>query len=225
MKASAAGGRQVTEASANTDRFNGLAAAWDDSPLRAGIARAAATAIATTLPLRSDMQALEYGCGTGLVSVLLADRLSRIVAADVAEQMLTVLEQKRLAAGLDHLQTRRLDLTVDPLPAERFDLIFSSMTLHHIDDVPRLLGRLRDLLAPGGWLALVDLDSEDGGFHGPDVPGVFHCGFERTQLMDTLAALGLTAVSARTAHTVEKSGPGGEQRHFPIFLICAQRPM
>jgi hypothetical protein len=42
--------------------------------------------------------------------------------------------------------------------------------------------------------------------------------------MDTLTALGLTAVSARTAHTVEKPGPGGERRHFPIFLICAQRP-
>ncbi len=214
----------MTATSANTDRFNALAAAWDDSPLRAGIARAAAAAIAATLPLRADMQALEYGCGTGLVSVLLADRLGRIVAADVAQQMLAVLEQKRLAAGLDHIQTRRLDLTVDPPPAERFDLIFSSMTLHHIDDVPRLLGRLRDLLAPGGWLALIDLDSEDGSFHGPDVPGVFHTGFERVQLMDTLTALGLTAVSARTAHTVEKPGPGGERRQFPIFLICAQRP-
>lgn len=97
----------MTGVSANTDRFNALAAAWDDSPLRAGIARAAAAAIATTLPLRADMQALEYGCGTGL-SALLADRLGRIVAADVAEQMLAVLEQKRLAAGPDHLQARTL---------------------------------------------------------------------------------------------------------------------
>ena len=163
------------------------------------------------------MQALEYGCGTGLVSVLLADRLGRIVAVDVADQMLAVLERKRLAAGLDHIETRRLDLTVDPLPAERFDLVFSSMTLHHIDDVSRLLGRLHDLLAPGGWLALVDLDREDGGFHGPDVPGVFHLGFERAQLMDTLTGLGLAAVSARTAHTVEKSSPAASRADFRSF--------
>ena len=38
--------------SANLERFNALAADWDDSPLRAGIARAAAAAIADTLPLR-----------------------------------------------------------------------------------------------------------------------------------------------------------------------------
>lgn len=215
----------MTASSANLDRFNALAAGWDDSPLRAGIARAAAAAIADTLPLRPDMRALEYGCGTGLVSVLLADRLGHIVAADVAPQMLAMLEQKRLAAELDHIETRRLDLTVDPLPAERFDLIFSSMTLHHIDDVPRLLGRLRDLLQPGGWLALVDLDREDGGFHGPDVPGVFHTGFERARIMETLTGLGLTAVNVRTAHTVEKPGPTGEPRQFPIFLICGQRPL
>ncbi len=210
--------------SANLERFNALAAEWDDSPLRAGIARAVAAAIADAVPFRLDMQALEYGCGTGLVSVLLADRLGRIMAADVADQMLAVLERKRLAAGLDHIETRRLDLTVDPLPIERFDLVFSSMTLHHIDDVPRLLGRLHDLLVPGGWLALADLDREDGGFHGPDVPGIFHLGFERAQLMDTLTGLGLAAVSARTAHTVEKSSPAGESRRYPIFLICGQRP-
>ncbi len=214
----------MTDSSANLDRFNALAAEWDDSPLRAGIARAVAAAIADALPLHKDMQALEYGCGTGLVSVLLADQLGRIVAADVADQMLAVLEQKRLAAGLDHIETRRLDLTLDPLPIERFDLVFSSMTLHHIDDVSRLLGRLRDVLVPGGWLALADLDREDGGFHGPDVPGIFHLGFERAQLMNTLTGLGLTAVSARTAHTVEKSSPAGEPRRFPIFLICGQLP-
>ncbi len=214
----------MTDSSANLDRFNALAAEWDDSPLRAGIARAVAGAITGALPLDKDMRALEYGCGTGLVSVLLAEQLGRIMAADVADQMLAVLEQKRLAAGLDHIETRRLDLTVDPLPIERFDLVFSSMTLHHIDDVPRLLGRLSDVLVPGGWLAFADLDRENGGFHGPNVPGIFHLGFDRAQLMDTLTGLGLTAVSARTAHTVEKNSPAGEPRRFPIFLICGQRP-
>ena len=215
----------MTASSANLERFNALAASWDDSPLRAGIARGVASAIAAAAPLRTDMRALEYGCGTGLVSVLLADRLGHVVAADVAAQMLAVLEQKRRAAGLDHIETRCLDLTVDPLPAEGFDLIFSSMTLHHIDDVPRLLGRLCDLLLPGGWLALADRDREDGGFHGPDVPGVYHLGFERARLVDTLTGLGLAAVTARTAHTVEKPGPAGEPRRYPVFLISGQRPL
>lgn len=213
----------MNDALANLDRFNALAAQWDDSPLRAGIARAVAAAVAGTLPLRPDMRALEYGCGTGLVSVLLADRVGHIVAADVAPNMLQVLDDKCRRAGLDNIETRRLDLTVDPPPAERFDLIFSSMTLHHIEDVDGVLGTLAGLLAPGGRLALADLDREDGSFHGPDVPGVFHAGFERARLMDRLRALGLVEVAACTAHTVHKTGPGGAPRAYPIFLISARR--
>ena len=213
----------MTDALANLDRFNAMAAEWDDSPQRAGIARAVAAAIADTLPLHGGMRALEYGCGTGLVSVLLADRLGHIVAADVAPAMLDVLDAKCRQAGLSNIDTRRLDLTVDPPPAERFDVIFSSMTLHHIEDVPALLGTLAQLLAPGGWLALADLDREDGGFHGGPMPGVFHLGFERAWVMDRLRGLGLEDVSARTAHVVHKPGPDGTPRDYPIFLITARR--
>jgi len=192
----------MTDAQANLDRFNAMAAEWDDNSMRAGIARAVAAAIADTLPLRADMQALEYGCGTGLVSVLLAPRLGHIVAADVAPAMLDVLDTKCRAAGLAHIETRRLDLTADPLPAERFDLIFSSMTLHHIEDVPAVLQSLAGLLKPGGWLALADLDREDGGFHGGPMPGVFHLGFERAWVMDRLRTLGLADVALCTVWAV-----------------------
>ena len=212
----------MTDASANLDRFNAMAAEWDDSPLRAGIARAVAATIADSLPLHGGMRALEYGCGTGLVSVLLADRLGHIVAADVAPAMLDVLDAKRRRAGLANIEPRCLDLTVDAPPTERFDLVFSSMTLHHIDDVPALLGTLTGLLAPGGWLALADLDREDGGFHGGPMPGVFHLGFERAWLTDRLRGLGLGDVTARTAHVVHKPGPDGAPRDYPIFLITAR---
>lgn len=212
----------MTNAQANLDRFNAMAAEWDNNPMRAGIARAVAAAIADTLPLRADMRALEYGCGTGLVSVLLAPWLGHIVAADVAPAMLEVLDDKCRRAGLAHIETRRLDLTTDPLPAERFDLIFSSMTLHHIEDVPAVLSALASLLAPGGWLALADLDREDGGFHGGPMPGVFHLGFERARVKDHLRTLGLADVVDCTAHTVSKAGPDGGAE-YPIFLISGQR--
>lgn len=213
----------MNDAQANLDRFNAMAAEWDDNPMRAGIARAVAAAIADTLPLRTDMRALEYGCGTGLVSVLLANRIGHIVAADIAPAMLAVLDHKCRQAGLSHVETRRLDLTVDPQPAERFDLIFSSMTLHHIEDTAAVLRTLAGLLKPGGWLALADLDTEDGSFHGGPIPGVFHAGFERAWVMERLRAAHLTDIAACTAHTVRRAGPGGDAE-YPIFLISARRP-
>jgi len=206
----------------NRQRFDAIAADWDDSPTRRTLAAGVAAAIAVAVPLQPHWHALEYGCGTGLVGAALAPRVARLLACDVSPGMLTVLAEKARAAGLDHLQTRVLDLTREPAPAERFDLIFSSMTLHHIPDVPALLHTLHGMLKPDGWLALADLDAEDGSFHRPDVPGVMHHGFDRGMLQAELRAAGCRDVHARTAHTVTKTTADGRERQYPVFLITAR---
>jgi SAM-dependent methyltransferase len=97
------------------------------------------------------------------------------------------------------------------------------MTLHHIHDVQGLLARLANILAPGGRLALADLDREDGTFHG-DMEGVAHHGFERAAFEDWLRAAGLEDIAIRTAHVMHKSVADGESREYPIFLATARKP-
>jgi len=207
----------------NRSRFDTIAAQWDDSPRRAGVATAVADAIAAAVPIASRWRALEYGCGTGLVGVKLLPRLGHLVETDLSPGMLAVLNAKATAAGLDRITTQVLDLTSTPPPADRYDFIFSSMTLHHIPDVRALVGAFGTMLVPGGWLALADLDAEDGSFHGPEVPGVAHHGFDRAELARRLSETGFTAVAFRTAHTVEKTREG-ETRRYPVFLVTAQHP-
>ena len=209
--------------SENRSRFDQIAAEWDDSPLRAGIATAVADAIAAAVPLSPRWNALEYGCGTGLVGVRLLPRLGHLLATDLSPGMLAVLREKAAAAGLDRISTQVLDLTTAPTPAERYDFLFTSMALHHIPDVESLVHAFGAMLVPGGWIALADLDAEDGGFHGPDVPGVAHHGFDRTQVQRWLSEAGFTDVALRTAHTVEKTRDG-ETRRYPIFLATARHP-
>ncbi|MHB1271359.1 MAG: class I SAM-dependent methyltransferase [Rhodanobacter sp.] len=206
----------------NRQRFDVIAAEWDESPRRRELATGVAAAIAEALPLQAHWHALEYGCGTGLVGAALAPRLGQLLACDVSPGMLSVLTEKARAAGLDHLQTRVLDLTSEPPPTEHFDLIFSSMTMHHIPDVAALVRTFHGMLKPGGWLALVDLDTEDGSFHDGDVPGVMHHGFDRAVLQDDLRATGFVETSARTAHTVTKTADDGRVSHYPVFLIVAR---
>ena len=206
----------------NRQRFDRIAADWDDSPRRRAMAGDVAKAIADAVPLQSTWQALEYGCGTGLVGAQLAPRLGHLLACDLSPGMLSVLDEKARAAGVDNLDTRVLDLTREAPPAQRFDLIFSSMTMHHIPDVPALLRVFHGMLAADGWVALADLDAEDGSFHTPDVPGVAHHGFARDEFTRWLAAAGFRDISARTAHTAEKTRDGKTAR-YPIFLITARR--
>lgn len=187
------------------------------------MATAVADAIAAAVPLAPEWRALEYGCGTGLVGIRLLPYLRHLVAADLSPGMLAVLREKAAAAGLDRITTQVLDLTSTPPPADRYDLIFSSMALHHIPDVRALVRAFGAMLIPGGWVALADLDSEDGSFHEPDVPGVAHHGFDRSALERWLREAGFTEVTFRTAHSVVKEREG-KSRRYPVFLATALHP-
>lgn len=212
-----------THSQLNIDRFNDIAASWDEHPGRVETAQAVARAMLEVLGLRGDERALEFGCGTGLVTALLASSLRHVTAADSAPGMLEVLERKRSELGLDNVETLRADLSVET-PTGAFDLIFSSMTLHHIKDVEALFRRLAGMLAPGGRVALADLEAEDGTFHGPDKPGIAHNGFERADIEAWLRAAGLEDVRLTTAHVVHKVGADDRPHDYPIFLATARKP-
>src|SRR5512138_2296463 len=105
--------------------FDERARDWDDDPKRTARANAVAEAIRKTIKLSTSMTALEYGCGTGLLSFALQPDLGRITLADTSQGMLEVLQEKIARAGVTNMSPRRLDLTVDPLPDERYDLTYS----------------------------------------------------------------------------------------------------
>ena len=75
------------------------------------------------------------------------------------------------------------------------------------------------MLAPGGRIALADLDAEDGSFHGPDAPGVHHLGFDRAELAAKLEAAGFAEVRFADAARSEKNG-----RAYSVFIAAARKP-
>ena len=50
-------------------RFDRVAAEWDASPTRVALARAVVEAIRAAVPLDAEMRALDFGAGTGLVTL------------------------------------------------------------------------------------------------------------------------------------------------------------
>jgi len=203
-------------------RFDAVASDWDSQPRRITLAKAVVEAVRAAVPLRPDMRALDVGAGTGLVSLGLLAHVADLTAADASPGMLRVLEEKARGLGLGHrLHTRQIDLSEGEWPAGSFDLIVSSMTLHHLPDVPGVLRRLRPALRPGGWIALADLDTEDGSFHA-DKTGVYHSGFDRAELCRWLSEAGFASPAARDAHRMTKPGADGVTRDYPIFLAAAQ---
>ena len=200
--------------------FDAKAQEWDNDPVKLERAAAVAAAIRNQVRLSPDLSALEYGCGTGLLSFALSRELGAITLADSSAGMLAVLREKIAASGADHLRPMRLDLTVDPLPAERYDLIYTLMTLHHVSDVDRILRDFHALLRPDGALCIADLDREDGSFHGAGFDG--HHGFEREALRDQLAQAGFGEIQFDTCYMMRKS-QGEGAREYPVFLAVARK--
>nr|MDA3897499.1 class I SAM-dependent methyltransferase [Desulfobacteraceae bacterium] len=131
------------------DYFNEAAGKWDEKPQRVAMARAVAEEIVNQVPLSNTMTAMEFGCGTGLISLGLAPMLKSVLAVDMSENMLTVLDEKITQEKIENITTRHLDLFKNELPEDRFDLIFSGMALHHVKDVDGLLDKFFQLLNPG----------------------------------------------------------------------------
>ncbi len=204
-------------ASAVNRYFDERAASWDEDPARTARTAAIAAAVKAMVPLHPGMRVLDYGCGTGALGALLAGSVGQVVAADASPGMVEQVRRKVAAGTVRNLVPRLLDLTRDPLPRERFELVVSAMALHHIEDIDRLLGRLAELLAPGGWMALADLLPEDGSFHtGIAVP---HHGIDPDRLGQRLAALGLEPRRSRTVCSIARGA-----REYPVFLLVAVRP-
>ena len=198
--------------------FDSKAKKWDEVPGRVERAQAVAAAIREQVALSRAMSALEYGCGTGLLSFALQAELGQITLADSSSGMLEVLRQKIAHGGMPNMTPVQLDLAVDPVPAERFDLIYTLMTLHHIPDTTTILGCFHTLLQPGGILCIADLDKEDGSFHSHEVDFDGHNGFDRTELSVGLEQAGFTNICFSTCYEMIK-----DERKYPLFLAVAEK--
>ena len=202
-----------------TTDFDSRAETWDEDPAKVERAQAVADQIVARVPLSRTMRALEYGCGTGLLSFMLRERLGDITLADVSDGMLAVAARKIEAAGDASMRAVKLDFFADPVPPNAFDVIYSLMTLHHIPDTAGILERFRSALATPGFLCIADLDSEDGSFHGAGFDG--HLGFDRSELAAKARRAGFASAEFTTAYRLTKA-VGGETRTFPVFLMVAR---
>jgi 2-polyprenyl-3-methyl-5-hydroxy-6-metoxy-1,4-benzoquinol methylase len=200
-------------------RFDDAAATWDDDPGHEARQRAVAEAITQAVSLGPRMRALDVGGGTGRLSILLADEVGSVVVTDPSAGMVQVARERIEAAGLDdRLRAVQADLTTDGIDGT-YDVAWSSMALHHVQDLDGLLRSLAGLLAEGGRLAIADLDEDpDGAFHADKVDFDGHHGFDRQRLAEQLTRAGFTDVGFVDATTIQKN-----DRDFGIFLCTSTR--
>jgi ubiquinone/menaquinone biosynthesis C-methylase UbiE len=203
-------------------RFDKEAASWDQEPGRIRLANDIAGAITEEIGLTSAMDVLDFGCGTGLLTVRLQPLVNSITGADSSQGMLDVLKSKIEDLNISNVSTRLLDLDKGDVLEGSYNLIISCMTFHHIKETGALLHQFHKVSAPGGYICIADLDLDDGRFH-ENNEGVFHFGFDRAGLRSDLIKAGYEDVRDRTAAKIIKPTPDGVNREFTIFLLTGRK--
>jgi len=97
--------------------------------------------------------ALEVGCGEGMLARRLCRIVPNVVAIDLDQSSLDLARAQMPGANIDYVCG---DFLTYPFVRGSFDVIGSVATLHHMDAAVAL-GRMRDLLRPGGTLVIVGL--------------------------------------------------------------------
>lgn len=202
--------------------FDERAANWDERPQQVTMARGVSDTMIHELKPSSGMNVMDYGCGSGLITMNLQPWVKNIVGVDSSKGMLEVFREKVKKSGSRNVTGRLADLEEDGKIEGKFNLIVSSMAFHHVRKVSLLLKRFYDLLLPGGSVGIADLDKEDGTFH-RDNTGVVHYGFDRQEMKKLFEEAGFHQVKAVTATKVVREIEGNGTREFSIFLITGKK--
>ena len=204
------------------NEFDIKAAGWDQNPIIWERAEVIANEIKRLIPLNRQMTALEFGAGTGVTSFILKDSLKEITLMDNSSKMVKVMNIKIKTSKVKNLKTLNFNLEKAELKDAKFDLIFNQMVLHHISDIEKIIAKFYNLLNPRGYLAIADLYSEDGSFHGEGFTG--HKGFDPTELSSLLLKPGFENISHRQCFVINKKISETETKQFDVFLLIANRP-
>lgn len=214
------------------ERFDRQAADWDSNPFVHTASKHACEALLKRFPALSkenpSLDILEIGCGTGLLTFLMAPYARSITAVDASHGMIDVLKQKIEKGGVGNVEGVCV-LLEDPedeaLPPSReaisqavakgekggrmkFDLITSHLVLHHIPDLAGMLRTMLGCLKENGRIALTDFENESAQsrcFHPRSkMDGVERDGIGRASMEALMREAGYRDVKVEVGWSMEK---------------------
>ncbi|HEX2946666.1 MAG TPA: class I SAM-dependent methyltransferase [Clostridia bacterium] len=212
--------------------FDAAAAGWDTEK-RLKRARAISDEIAKAVEIKPHSNALEFGCGTGLVSFGLKDSFDHITLVDTSVGMINELSNKIKESGITNMTALNADIPSLPesspyiaqtaLPQGKYDVVYSSMVLHHVADVRSAIKKLYGFISVGGTICIVDLTADDGSFHRLEKDFSGHNGFDEDELKVVLKNAGFVNIHSRVFY---KDFKKIEDRDVPysLFIMIGSKP-
>jgi ubiquinone/menaquinone biosynthesis C-methylase UbiE len=198
----------------NTDKFEMIANIYD-TPERIQIAKVSSNAIREYLGDAKSKNAIDFGCGTGLVGMNLLNDFQSILFLDTSQNMIHQIKQKISRFNIQNADTLCFDFEKDSLSDLHIDYIFMAQVLLHIKDFKSVLLKLYDVLNPGGHLIIIDFDKND-----EIVSDMVHSGFDQEMLTDIMLNIGYKSIQSKTFYNGSKIFMGHDAS---LFILDSQK--
>jgi SAM-dependent methyltransferase len=136
--------------------------------------------------------------------------------------MIRVLEEKIKENKIKNFQPLCADPMVDTLNLKNFDVVYSSMTIHHIHDLDKIMRIFNSSLKMDGYLCIADLVTEDGTFHSEHQKFNGHQGFDKEKFCLVLEENGFEIAYYKIVFEIEKD-IDGKNKKYPLFLVIGKK--
>jgi|BarGraNGADG00212_2_1021979.scaffolds.fasta_scaffold27497_2 ubiquinone/menaquinone biosynthesis C-methylase UbiE len=157
------------------------------------------TAVVSLLRLSGAETVVDYGAGTGIYTIAVAEAVpeGRVIAVEALPRLAEMLRAKITPQLGDRLQLVETDANVVPAPDGVADRVLMVDVLHHLYDQPEALAQVVRLLRPGGLFVVVDWGDRERPL-GPPLAHVLGLGAVR----DVISSMGLEEVEAHEPGTL-----------------------
>ena len=95
---------------------------------------------------------LDFACASGEMSLDIASHVQRVHGIDLSAKMIELANQKARDRQVDNIYFDQIDAFDQRLVNKSFSAVVAFSIFHLVDDIPKVLARLNDLLPPGGLL-------------------------------------------------------------------------
>ena len=129
--------------------WNLIAAKYAASPIADRSAYETKMARIKTL-LTPEMSVLDIGCGTASQCADIAQCVDRVTGIDISGKLLAIARQRMAERQLDNVELLQTAVFDERLRPGSFDVVMAFFVLHFFEDVDAVIGRVHELLAPGG---------------------------------------------------------------------------
>ena len=136
--------------------YNGLAATYDNEQFNSAVSLSRLTEqkrFSARLPelFSGSGRVLEIGAGTGIFTLEISRNCTEVVATDISENMLALLEKKARAEGITNITILKGNVEKMELKGP-FSQVCAFLSLEYLVDLPGFLKRLANNIEPGGTI-------------------------------------------------------------------------